>query len=767
MSCCGGTAVSETELAPDSQDLRREEFSRSGVEDGEGGIRYVFTVPEVHCAACISTIERALGRLDGVTAARVNLSTRRVRVAADPGMEDPYRIVETVERLGYTVSFIDLAAEDEKSDPVFAGLMRALVVAGFAAGNIMLLSVSVWSGAEGETRHLFQLVSGAIAVPAVIYAGQPFYRSALAALRGGHLNMDVPISLAVLLTLGMSVYEAFLGGGETWFDASATLVFFLLIGRVLDQQMRERARSSIQSLTRMAAKGAMVVDGDGEVGYAPVDEVRLGMRLKVAMGERFPVDGRLLSVRTDVDRSLATGESLPVALRQGDVVEAGALNLTTPVEIEATADAEHSLIAEMVRLMEAAEQGKAAYMRLADRAASAYAPIVHVLAAATFVGWMVVSGDWHDSLRAAIAVLIITCPCALGLAVPIAQVVGAGILLKRGIMVRTGSAFERMAEIRQVVFDKTGTLTLPGSLAVDPSVSPDDLALAAGLAEASRHPLSRAVTASLRARGLSRTTVTNVVETPGEGMEGRLADSRRVRLGRLAWVGEIAAGHPAEGTAGLWLAFDGGPVKALPVDGTLRPAAAETIADLAAKGLPAWILSGDRRRSVEAAAAALNLPADHALAELSPRGKIEAVERLSGAGAVLYVGDGINDAPALASAHVSMTPADASDVGRASADFIFTGRSLAAVKDAWALSKAVLATVRQNFALAILYNVIAVPLAIFGEVTPLIAAIAMSASSLVVVSNALRLRIAFRDRSAEPQRRDSLAKPASRLEAAA
>ncbi|SKA32552.1 heavy metal translocating P-type ATPase [Consotaella salsifontis] len=761
MSCCGGSSVSETELAPDARDLRREEFLRSGIADGEGRLSFVFFAPEVHCAACITTIERGLMRLDGVASARVNLSTRRVRAVVDEAMDDPYRVVEAVERLGYTVSPMDLSEDDGRSDPVFGALVRALVVAGFAAGNIMLLSVSVWSGAEGETRHLFQLISGLIAVPAVLYAGQPFYRSAWAALRGGHLNMDVPISLAVLLTLGMSIYEAFFGGGETWFDASATLLFFLLIGRVLDQQMREKARSSIARLTRMAAKGAMVIDGDGEVGYAPIDEVRPGMRLQVPVGERFPVDSRLVRGRTDIDRSLATGESLPAALVPGDVVEAGALNLTATVEVEATADAKHSLIAEMVRLMEAAEQGKAAYMRLADRAAAAYAPVVHILAFATFAGWMVATGDWHDALRAAIAVLIITCPCALGLAVPIAQVVGASVLLQRGILVRTGSAFERMAEIRQAVFDKTGTLTEPDSLAVAGTVTDETLALAASLAGASRHPLSRAVVSSARSRGIAYSAFDAVTETAGEGLEGSLSDGRRIRLGKRSFVGGISAQHASEeAPASLWLAAEGETARPVPVEGVLRSKAGETIATLRASSLPVWIVSGDRQESVSSTARALGIPEDQALGELSPRQKIETVESLSREGAVLFVGDGINDAPALAAAHVSITPSEASDVGRASADFIFTGRSLDAVMTALDVSRRVLATVKENFALAILYNVIAVPLAVIGGVTPLVAAIAMSASSLVVVGNALRLRLAFRrpivpaeePRRAAPQR---------------
>lgn len=749
MSCCAGALLTDPALYAHPDELRAEEFRRSGRMTGEGLTSFVLTVAGIHCGACIRAIETALLALPGIVQARVNFSTRRVTVTADARLADPFDVVRTVEALGYgaTLGSGDAATG---SDPVLADLMRSLVVAGFAATNVMLLSVSVWSGADGTTRTLFQLVSGLVAIPAVLYAGRPFFRSAFAAISNRHVNMDVPISLGVLLTLVLSLYEATIGGGETWFDASITLVFFLLIGRVLDRAMREKARSGIDNLSRMAARGAMRLGPDGELDYVDAKDIAPGMVLRVACGERFPVDGLLVgTASTDVDRSMATGESLPVALRPGERIEAGALNLSAPVTIEATSDAEHSLVAEMIRMMEAAEQGKASYVRLADRAASLYAPLVHLTALLTFAGWMIATGDAHAAITAAIAVLIVTCPCALGLAVPVAQVVGSSLLMSRGVLVRTGSAFERMAEIRQVAFDKTGTLTLPRLSIDSEALSAADLAQAAALAAESRHPLSVAVVALARQRSVKGAIASDIGETAGYGLDG-VVDGRRARLGRRDFVAALAK-EPAGPVAGdLWFGVEGSEMIALDVRADLRAGTAAVMQAFDDAGLPRHLLSGDSPASVSAVAARLGFDPERAAARMSPADKADRIEALSvEGGPVLFVGDGINDAPALGRAHVSITPAEASEIGRSNADFVFTGQSLDGVLSAFTVSRRVIACVRQNFAIAIAYNVLAVPLAMAGYVTPLLAAVAMSTSSLIVVANALRLRYPIK-REARP-----------------
>ena len=414
-------------------------------------------------ARCVARIERVLGGLPEVERARVNLSTRRVTIVWRGDAPPPF--VATLNEAGFDAHLHDFGVVEGK-DSVLRELVRALAVAGFAAGNIMMLSVAVWSGADPETRDLFHWLSAAIALPSLAYSGRVFFRSAWQALRAGRTNMDVPISVGVLLAFGMSLYETIHHGPHAYFDAATSLLFFLLIGRTLDHMMRERARTAVKGLARLAARGASVLQPDGSQRYLPVGEIRPGMTILLAAGDRVPVDARVVEGRSDLDGSLVSGESLPKPVVPGDRLQAGTLNLTGPLTIEATAAAGKSFLAEMTRMMEAAEAGRTVYRRIADRAARLYAPVIHVTALLTFVGWMIAAGDVHRAATVAIAVLIITCPCALGLAVPMVQVVAARRLFERGIMVKDGGALERLAETDHVVFDKTGTLT-QGRAAID------------------------------------------------------------------------------------------------------------------------------------------------------------------------------------------------------------------------------------------------------------------------------------------------------------
>jgi Cu2+-exporting ATPase len=734
MSCCAPGAELDLHNAGPSAD----EILLASRSVGDGLRRSDLSVPEMHCGGCLHKIEAALGKLDGVSEARANLSARRVSVLWRGDAPPP--MISALDRIGYAAHLFDAA--DDRADPVLSNLLRALAVAGFAASNIMLLSVSVWSGAEAATRDLFHWISALIALPALAYSGQVFFRSAFRALRHGHTNMDVPISIGVLLAFGLSLYETVQHGNHAYFDAAVSLLFFLLIGRTLDHVMRERARQAVNGLARLSTRGAMVLKADGTQTYLSVDEIEPGMTILLAAGERVPVDGRVLKGRSELDRSLVSGESAPQPADEGTELQAGILNLTGPLTIVATTSAKHSFLAEMIAMIEAAESGRSAYRRIADRAARLYAPVVHTTAFLTFLGWMIASGDAHRAITIAIAVLIITCPCALGLAVPMVHVVAARRLFELGIMIRDGGALERLATVDTVIFDKTGTLT-SGRPQLTVNADADGAAVAAAIASHSRHPYSQA----LAALGIVSAPIAfdEVTEHPGEGLEA--CSGRTIyRLGRPDWAATDRA------NATVVLSKDGKSIATFDLADRLRAGASEAIDELKAGGLQLNILSGDASARVDAIAGRLGLAGT---AAARPADKVAAIEALKQAGhSVLMVGDGLNDAPALRAADVSMAPSSAADIGRNAADLVFLRESLVAVPQAIAVARRAARLVRQNFVLATAYNLIAIPLGVLGEVTPLVAAVAMSASSVIVVANALRLGRGRRNER-EPVRHDA------------
>jgi P-type Cu2+ transporter len=740
MSCCapGTEAALEAEQASHSLPSR-EELWLASRDLGQGERQTDLSVPGVYCGACILTVENALKRQKGIVRARVNLSSKRVsfvwREEVDGRRTDPLTFASAIANTGYEAHLF-VPGEDE-SRGMLNQLLRAVAVAGFAAANIMLLSVSVWSGAEAATRDMFHWISAMIAGPALIYSGRFFFISAGGALKHGRANMDVPISLAVILAYGMSLWETMHHGAHAWFDASVTLLFFLLIGRTLDHMMRDRARSAITGLAKLSPRGAMIVTEEGGREYRPIEDVRPGDRIAVAAGERVPVDGVVENGVSDLDKSIVTGESVPVRVVAGDALQAGVVNLTGPIVLKATATARDSFLAEIIGLMESAEGGRARYRRIADRAAEIYAPAVHLLAFGAFLFWGLYGGDWKHALLVAIAVLIITCPCALGLAVPVVQVVAAGRLFKNGIMVKDGSAMERLAEIDTVLFDKTGTLTAgrPELVGRD-ELNAGYLDIAAGLARHSNHPLSAALARQGRAGG---NRFDAIREIPGAGLEADTGEGT-YRLGsrRFACGEGVSAATSAEAYSEVVLSLDGRELEVFRFRDHMRADAGAVLTELAARGMRTAMISGDREPVVKAFAARLGI-ADWQ-AEMSPKDKAEHCAALKTEGrTVLMVGDGINDAPALSAAHVSMAPATAADIGRQAADFVFMHESLEAVPLAIAVSRRAGRLIRENFGLAIVYNVIAVPIALTGLATPLIAAIAMSSSSIIVVLNALRL----------------------------
>lgn len=697
----------------------------------DAGVRQTdLSVPGISCGGCIRKIESALTGLPGVTRARVNLSTKRVAVDWRE-TEGPPPLGETLTGLGYD-GFLYETREDAK-DPQLGALIRALAVAGFASMNIMGFSISVWSGAAGETRDLFHWLSAAIALPTLAYSGRVFFKSAWQALRHGQTNMDVPISIGVLLAFAMSLYDTILRQPHAYFDAAVSLLFFLLIGRTLDHVMREKARTAVKGLGRLAAYGATVVTPDGRRTYMPTEELEPGMTILLRVGDRIPVDAIVLHGRSDIDASLATGESMPEPVTSGGRLRAGTLNLTAPLTIRATAAPRDSFLAEMMRLMEAAEGGRSQFRRVADRAARLYAPVVHSAAALSFLGWILATGDWHHAVTIAVAVLIITCPCALGLAVPMVQVVAARALFEHGIMVKDGSAMERLVEIDTVIFDKTGTLTLgrPG-LRRDIAVDHTHLAIAAQIGSHSHHPYARALAAAAIPADIAFDAV---AEHAGLGLEARIGHDVW-RLGRGEWTLSQAV---TEDGAGTVLACNGKFVQSFTFEDELRAGAASAIGALRGGGYALEIMSGDTPAAVLPVAEELEI--ERVQAGLLPHEKTAHLQTLAETGhKVLMVGDGLNDAPALVAAHVSIAPGNAADVGRQAADFVFLRHDLESVPFTIRIARKADRLIRQNFAFAALYNVVALPAAIAGYVTPLVAALAMSGSSILVVGNALRLR---------------------------
>ncbi len=714
------------------------------VERGDAGAaRMTLAVDGVACAGCIRKIEGGLTKLPGVIDARLNFTQRRLAVDWRDDEIDAASIIRTVEGMGYQAHPFAPGRVDAEESAQAKWLLKCLAVAGFAAMNVMLLSVSVWAGNVSdmtqETRDLFHWLSALIALPAAAYAGQPFFQSAWRALRARQLNMDVPISLGVALALGLSLYETATHAGHAYFDSAIMLLFFLLCGRYLDLAMRRKTRLFAGNLASLKADFAHRVDTSGELVQVPAAALRPGDRVLVRPGERVPADGTVLGGTSDIDESLVTGETLPRAIVAGTTIYAGSINISGALTMRVAAAGAGTLVDEVEQLLEKAITAKSKTVRLADRASRLYAPVVHATAALTAIGWLAAGASVHDAIVIAIAVLIITCPCAIALAIPAVQVVAAGSLFRGGVILNGGDAIERLAEADTVIFDKTGTLTLPDPR-VDETADIDPVLLerAARLALSSRHPLA----AALARKARERSPYPGAVEEPGQGVRA-LIDGAEARLGNAKFCG-LAVNDQAsalrDGDASFITFAHAGNSATIAIRQSLRPDAVAVTSALRERGLRLMVLSGDRAAAVAPVAAALGI--DDWRAGLTPMEKIGVIERLRSQGQrVLMVGDGLNDAPALAAAHVSLSPIAAAHLTQAHADAVFLGEHLEPVLRAVVVARRARALMKQNLALAAIYNALAVPLAIAGLVTPLIAAVAMSGSSLLVTLNALRARL--------------------------
>jgi len=708
----------------------------------DGTAHLDLAVEGIDCAACIDEIEGGLCNLPGVLDARLNYTSHRLAVEWRDGDVSPAHVVGELQRLGYRAHPFRSRLVEEEEDRRAKWLLKCLAVAGFASMNIMLLAVSVWSGnvtdITPETRDFFHWLAALIALPAVAYAGQPFFRSAMNALRNRRTNMDVPIVIGILLALTVSVVETIHSAEHTYFDSVVMLLFFLLCGRYLDQAMRRKTRTVAGNLASFRAEVAHRIEESGEIVLLPTAALETGNRVLVRPGERIAVDGIVLSGRSEIDESLVTGETARRAVQADSQVYAGSMNYSGTLTLLVTAAGKGTLLDEVERLLENAAAAKSRYVQLADRVAKIYAPVVHTAAAATALTWIATGASVHDALITAIAVLIITCPCALALAVPVVQVVASGALFRAGVFLNAGDAFERLAMVDTVVFDKTGTLTLPTMTVVNAGdVHPGLLQAAGRLALSSHHPLAAAVAQTAS----DRRPYDDVVEEPGCGVRA-IVEGREMRLGSPAFCGAqiLADRAVASDPLASVIAFSWGEEQtALLVRQALRTDAGAIVQKLRQRGLGCRILSGDRPDAIAPIAAALGIALWHG--GCKPADKIAMLESLKSEGRkVLMVGDGLNDAPALAAAHVSLSPISAADLTQAQADAVFLGDRLAPVLSTIEIACRAQRLMRQNLGIALLYNLIAVPLAFLGFVTPLVAALAMSGSSSLVTLNALRAR---------------------------
>lgn len=706
-------------------DLPALDFAAHALPERDGTHRLDLIVSGLSCGACVWLVEQALLAEPDVRRARANLSTRRLSVTFAGDTARANGIAALIARLGFRVAPFSPACLRASEDAEGRELARALGIAAFGAMNVMLVSVGTWTGGDmGEqTRHMMHWLAALIGMPTVLVAGMPLYRSAWRGLRAGRLNMDCAVSLGVIATTLMSLSETIHNGRYAWFDAATALLALMLAGRLLERAARRRARQAVAEVLALQEGQVQVI---GLPAPVPVERVAPGQRILVAGGERLRLDAVLESDAALLDTAATTGESLPRRFARGEALAAGGVNMGAPFTACVTAAARDGSLAAMARLVERAEQARGRFPALADRAARSYVPVAHVVALLTFLGWWWLAGvPWQAALVPAVAALIITCPCGLAIAVPAVQVVAAGALFRRGVLVASPTALERLASADHVVLDKTGTLTEGRPRLLEGGWTAADLHAAAAIARASRHPLAQALVRACPGAPVAE----GVVEVPGRGLA-----MGETRLGSAAFCGL------AEDGAGMSLHLirpDAPPVAFRFAD-ALRPDAAAAVAAFRRAGLGVELLSGDAPGTAASVAAEAGIAVHRGGAD--PAAKARRIAELAAEGRrVLMVGDGVNDAAALASAHVSAAPGEGVDLAQAASDFVLQGGGLLPLAEAVERARLAQRVAAQNIGFAFVYNIVAVPVAIAGYATPLIAALVMASSSLAVIGNALRL----------------------------
>ncbi len=746
----------------DHPDVQKNFVRRAEGEAGEHEREAALILEGITCAACVWLNESHVRRQPGVTSVDINYTTRRARVRWDQRATRLSAILEAISTIGYRAHPYDIGRAEELAQKERKTALWRLFVAGFGMMQVMMYAVPVYLADGDMTPDIEQLMRWAsliLTLPVIGYSAAPFFVSAWRDLKLQRVGMDVPVALGVGAAFAASVWATLIAAGEVYFDSVTMFVFFLLSGRYLEMMARQRAARSVETLARAIPAFATRLSGwPGNAGEADGERVavarlNVGDTVQVKPGETIPADGRVLDGASAADESLLTGESRPVPKRVGDALIGGSVNTASPLVMRIERVGESTRVAAIQRLMERAAAEKPRLVEMADRVAGRFIVALLLLAVATALAWW-----WLDPSRALwvfVAVLVVSCPCALSLATPAALTVATGALAARGVLVTRGHAIEALARADRFVFDKTGTLTVGHMelVATIPIVgdASQARALAAALERGSEHPIARALAAGGIDSGIA---VDGLRATTGAGVEGRIA-GRAWRLGRPDFVAGLhgqaipaealaAVGAPqglpsvagdtaiALGSAEGWQAF-------FRLSDGLRPEAAAMAAGLAAAGIQLSIFSGDAPAAAARVGAALGI--SDARGGLSPEDKHAALKVFQEGGAtVAMVGDGVNDAPVLAQAQVSIAMGGGADLARANADVVLLGNDLQALPDGVALARRTLRIVKQNLVWAFVYNFLAIPLAMAGWVTPWMAGIGMSASSLLVVLNALRLQ---------------------------